>query len=317
MAGETILVPLDGSPNSEAALPYAIALGQATDSELKLLSVIEPVEENAIFRRVEQDVHLLQRLQSEAGHYLSQKVVALQEQGVAATSDVATGSATEEILRVAETEGASTIVMATRGRGGLQRWMVGSVADKVMRMATVPTLLVRPPEAPAAQERIELRRLLVPLDGSDLAETAIGPAAELAKAAGARLTLLRIEPWLSSKWPFATDEDMYVPNLSDLEAETEAAAREYIDGACRQVTAGVTCNGVVLRGFVSMLLEPYVEQEQIDLVVMSTRGRGGLSRFVLGSNADRLVRAGVTTLLINPAALANEDPSTEAPVSAT
>jgi nucleotide-binding universal stress UspA family protein len=310
MAGETILVPLDGSSNSEAALPYALTLGQATGAELKLLCVIEPIKENAILRRVEQDRDLLQRLQSEAGHYLSQKVVALQEQGVKATSEVATGSATEEILRVAELRGVGAIVMATRGRGGFQRWIVGSVADKVMRMAAVPTLLVRPPEAQTAQRRIELRRLLVPLDGSELAETAIGPAAELAKAAGARLTLLRVEPWVSSKLAFASDE-LYVPDLPDLEAEAEAAAKAYIEGACRQVPAGVACNGVVLRGFVSTLLEPYVEQEQIDLVVMSTRGHGGLTRSLLGSNADRLVRTGVPTLLINPAVPANEDHPTE------
>lgn len=293
MTGETILVPLDGSAESEAVLPYAAAIAKAEGSTLQLLSVVEP----GGWAELNSDHGV--RLHSEAAQYLSHAVTTLKLQGIHATSAVVSGTPTEEILRLAESGGIAMLAMATHGRGGLQRWALGSVADKVMRMSPTPTLLVRPHETPRKSRTVALRRLLVPLDGSPLAETAIAPAARLAQATGAKLVLLRVEPWLSSRAAFATG-GVYIPDLAQLEDEIGAAAKEYVDEACRQVPSSVACESVVLRGFVNVLLEGYIEEGNIDLVVMSTHGRGGLTRFVVGSKADSLVRAGVPTLLIHP-----------------
>jgi nucleotide-binding universal stress UspA family protein len=315
MTGETILVPLDGSAQSEAVLPYTMAIAKAEGSTLRLLSVVEPEGTNPLLAGMEHDSDLAVRMHSEAGQYLSQMVAALKQQGVQASSLVVAGAPTEEIRRAAESGDIAMLAMATHGRGGLQRWALGSVADKVMRMSTTPTLLVRPSETPQEDRTVALRRLLVPLDGSPLAEEAIAPAARLAQSAGAKLVLLRVEPWLSSRAVFAT-EGMYIPNLSTLEDEVGAAAKEYIDSARQQVPSGVSCESVVLRGFVNVLLEAYVEEGKIDLVVMSTHGRGGLARFVVGSKADSLVRAGAPTLLIRPQGLMEKETPAREPSGA-
>jgi nucleotide-binding universal stress UspA family protein len=299
MIRDTILVPLDGSTQSEAVLPYATAIARVKGATLRLLSVVEAEHANPLLLHPEQDSDLGRRLQSEAAHYLGQMVATLKTRGIEASSAVVGGIPAEEILRMGETGDIAIIAMSTHGRGGFQRWALGSVADKVMRMSEVPTLLVRPPETPPEARRIELHQLLVPLDGSPLAEAAIAPAVSLAQAAGSKLVLLRVEPWLSTQMAYAA-EGGYMPDLTEWEEEVGAAAKEYVDAACRRVPAGIPCESVVLRGFASIMLEAYAEQNPIDLVVMSTHGRGGFARFVVGSTADSLVRSGLPALLIRP-----------------
>jgi nucleotide-binding universal stress UspA family protein len=306
MKGETILVPLDGSLASEAVLPYANEIAKAIGAGLRLLTVVEPEPRTALLPHLGFD--LAHRLQSEAGQYLSQTAAKLQAQGINAMVASSAGNPSAEILRAAEEPDIAIIAMATHGRGGFERWSLGSVADKVMRMSSKPTLLVRPPEDGQTVGLTALRRLLVPLDGSAMAEAAIAPAARLAQATGAKLQLVRVEPWLSTTAAYAMD-GVYVPDLSTLEDEARQAAQEYLDTASLQVPSGVECQSVVLRGLVNMLLEPYIK-ENIDLVVMSTHGRGGLARFVIGSNADNLVRAGVPALLIKPREMLTADTRT-------
>lgn len=303
----TIVVPLDGSPLAEAALPYAEALAHATGAALQLLSVvpmepgepqISPLAVRTGFVQVDED---------QLNDYLQVTKSALQERGLQVFSSLLRGEPADEIVAAADGMEAAIVVMATHGRGGLQRWLIGSVADRVMRMGTRPTLLIRPPkDLGTKQEPVELKRLLVPLDGSPLAEAAIPLATELAAALGATLTLVRVEPWIAER----ITRDEFVPNLSEIEAEAEEAAKIYLEEVRRRIPDAVPSESVVLRGPATVGLIDFARQTGIDLVVMSTHGWGGVRRFVLGSTADRLVRAGVPTLLIRPRAarpLATQD----------
>jgi nucleotide-binding universal stress UspA family protein len=306
MSSSNILVPLDGSALSEAALPYAVAVAKAKKAALQLLTVID-IDTGSFFAgRAKEEIDFVLRVQSDTSNYLSSKRTQLSKEGVAATSAVLTGRAADEILHEAEQIDASMVVMATHGRGGLERWALGSVADKVMRLSERPVLLVRPADAGAAARPVKLNRILVPLDGSALAESAVAPAAEIASATGASITLLRVEPWLSTQWWAA--EGLYVPDLSQLEAEAEAAAKDYLTRARAQIPEEVTTEIILLRGTVAGVLEEFSARDEIDLVIMSTHGRGGVRRFVLGSEADRLVRSGAPTLLIHPPATENDEP---------
>jgi len=304
MSAGSILVPLDGSPQSEAVLPLATAIAKAQAQALTLVSVVEPEGSNPLLLHIEQDSDLARSLHREAEAYLNRIAQRLTVQGVATSGAIVGGVPAEQILRFASERGVSMIAMATHGRGGIQRWALGSVADKVMRLSSLPTLLVRPPETVEPDHTIALKQLLVPLDGSALAEAALGPAVRLAQAA-AKLVLLRVEPWLSSKMGFGTEE-MYVPNLPELEEEMAETAREYLGSARQHLPAGLVCETVVLRGFPNLMIPDYVEANPIDLVVMCTHGRGGVTRFVVGSKADTLVRAGVPTLLVHPIVPAQE-----------
>jgi nucleotide-binding universal stress UspA family protein len=249
--------------------------------------------------------------------YLDAIAGGLRERGIRVTRHVASGDPVEAIVGDAMVEPASLIVMATHGRGGAERWIVGSVADKVMRLATCPTLLVRSPEPNRATQSVRLRRLLASLDGSPLAETALPVAADLAQASGAELVLARVEPWLASRmgdFEFAG----YAADIGRMEEEVASAASNYLAQQRDRLPPGVAARAVVLRGIAAAGLRNLIEQESIDLVVMSTHGRGGLRRLVLGSVADRLVRSGVPVLLVRPDTTTSDVTAREiAPVGAS
>jgi nucleotide-binding universal stress UspA family protein len=303
MEQRMVLVPLDGSASSEAAIPYAVAVGRALGATLRLLRVVDTTSGYFFLEQVEWDKELIGSLRDEALSYVEQRRSVLRDQGMETSTAVAVGNATEEILRDAKVAGASMIVMATRGRGGLQRWVLGSVADKVMRMGRVPTLLVGPSEAADPVRAVALRTLLLPLDGSHLAEAALEPAVALAEATGAKLFLLHVEPWASTSMAFGGG--MYIPDLAESEGRIDAVAWEYLRSICAKIPSAVHYQAFVERGVPSPALEQFIAEEHVDLVVMSTHGRGGLARLAIGSTADRLVRAGAPTLLIRPAAIAD------------
>jgi nucleotide-binding universal stress UspA family protein len=147
---------------------------------------------------------------------------------------------------------------------------------------------------------VALRRLMVPLDGSALAEAALPVAAYLAQAAGAKLLLVRAEPWLAShmgEFEYAG----YVTDIERLEAEVAARAMSYLALVQEQLPPGLGVETAVHRGYIVDALLDCAERGDIDLIAMSTHGRGGLRRLVLGSTADRFVRAGLPTLLVPPA----------------
>ncbi len=303
----TILVPLDGSPLSEAGLPYAEALAEATGASLHLLSVVEreprwPISHTDL-RAGEADRHAAEaeaaRHQARA-QYLAGRAAGLRARGLAVTSTVVFGDPVEAILAAASKDDVTTIVMASRGRGAVGRWLTGSVADAVMRTGPRPTLLVRPPYVQAPPRRVRLQQLMVALDGSPLAETALPLAGELALAAGARLYLVRVEPWLAH----LEHPELAMPEQTQLEADSTAAARAYLAQARDQLPQSLEVETVVLRGNPSASLAEFVFHERIDLVVMTTRGWGGLRRLLGGSTAEALVQSNVPTLIVRPPAAA-------------
>lgn len=306
----TVLVPLDFSALGESSIPYARVIGGATGAPLKLLTVVES-EATGLFGVPDAAAAGLQRQRRQVlEQYLAVTAERLRGQGLVVTSVLAEGDPVVEIVAEAGRDEGSVIVMATHGRGGMGRWLLGSVADKVMRLATCPTLLVRPPEAVAGAE-IEvgscanapvppIRRLMAPLDGSVLAEEALAPAAALALALGAVLTLVQVAPWVAATiTPYG-----YVPDLAGWEAEAASAAEVYLEDVQRRLPRGVRAERIVLRGAPAEVLVDLALHDQVDLVVMTTHGRGGLRRLTLGSVADRMVRGGAPTLLVRAAPVA-------------
>jgi nucleotide-binding universal stress UspA family protein len=197
---------------------------------------------------------------------------------------------------------ADVIVMATHGRSGLGRWLYGSVADDVLRHAAVPVLLV---PAAGAGEAVwapdTAHRVLVPLDGSALAEEAVPPALELAAALGADLHLLRVIETLTAA---------YAEGYASTALDTTGAldeARAYLDGVAAPlrargltVDAGVAAvDGPALTG-----LAAAARVRPAPAIASATLGRGGLARLVLGSVATgTLQRANVPLLLVRPMAM--------------
>ncbi len=304
MNPRTLVIPLDGSPVADAVLPYAEVFARTTGAMLHLVAVVEstPGETFGLELETTRRQLLLAHLTVTADRLIAA--------GFSVATSLLTGYAADEIVAVADEDPGAMIVMATHARAGLDRWFLGSVADKVMRTATRPTLLIHPTDT-ASLDRAEpaFRRVMVPLDGSALAEAALPVAAELAATLGTAVTLVRAEPWIS---PVVMGEP-YAVDTTRVNQDVAEAARMYLETARGQLAAGLPVEIEVVRGPAGVALADVARDEQIDLIVMTTHGRGGVRRFVLGSTADRLVRSGVPVLLLRPAPDAGESETAEQP----
>jgi nucleotide-binding universal stress UspA family protein len=212
------------------------------------------------------------------------------------------GNAAKAIVDQADDPGAM-IVMATHGRSGLQRMLIGSVADVVVRTATVPVALIRGVvEAGAIPE--SFRHILVPLDGSDRSATALPLAIELARGSGAHLHLLQVVlPVPVSEIGYATDTSFLDPDVyADMMVDLERSADDDLESArhtCER--AGVRATTHVLVGTPSDGILRVAEDVAADLIVMASRGRGGARRMVLGSVTTGLVQRSGLPLIVVPA----------------
>lgn len=152
-----MLVPLDGSAAAERVIPYVERLAAATDASVVLLQAVPTAASFASSGaspapEVIDFVAAAERVHDEADDYLSTTAEMLAAQGIRTTHAVADGSAAEEILRAAQQEGADLIAMTTHGRGGLERLILGSVADQVLRKAPLPLFLL-PARASAGNQK--------------------------------------------------------------------------------------------------------------------------------------------------------------------
>ncbi|MFN8558493.1 MAG: universal stress protein [Dehalococcoidia bacterium] len=294
MPDSMILVPLDGSPMAEAALPYAETLAEITGAGLRLLSVVAR-EPRGLTNRSERVAGELEQAGRDAAErYLAEIAAVPRERGLTVATVVEVGDAAAAIMAAAGAGDVALIVMATSGAGGVDRWILGSVADRVMRQASRPTLLVRPPYTALPRRVVQVQRIMVPLDGSPSAEAALRPAVDLATATGAALVLVTVEPWVT----LGRAPDAAMPSLKEVEQRAAEAAAAYLDRVRVTLPAGLPCEVVVLRGRPAEALVDFALHERIDLVVMTTHGRGGLRRMALGSVAERVVRSGVPALLV-------------------
>ena len=191
--------------------------------------------------------------------------------------------------------------MATHGRGSMSRFWLGSVADKLVRSLPLPILLVLPQEQASdlALDRV-LQHILVPLDGSELAEQALGPAVALGSLMVADYVLVRVVDPLE---PAGRDAQGFL--ISGLAPEglqrlqEEAAAylertAEHLRARSLQVFTRVLINSQAAEAILQEAGTP-----PIDLIALETHGRGGLARLLLGSVADKVVRGTPTPVLVH------------------
>jgi nucleotide-binding universal stress UspA family protein len=287
-----VLVPLDGSSFAESALPIAVALAQETDGELHLVTVLEaPALALADNARKE-------RARAEA--YFDASTARLREvwQGPVQTS-VRAGSVVPGLASVARDWEADVIVMSTHGRSGLSQVWMGSVAERCVRSAFCPTLLVRPSETEAVEP---LRspvptRIVVPLDGSELASGAIPFGVALSTAFSTPVLLLRVLNQPRGIELIYNEEAMAI--VRRLRAEDRKDAREYLSAQVERLRKqGVLAYSVLLNELGPA--EAIVNRDDGDWVVMTTNGLGGLERALFGSVADKVVRSSKHPLLVIP-----------------
>jgi nucleotide-binding universal stress UspA family protein len=218
----------------------------------------------------------------------------LAEQHFVVDSRVVVGPPAEAIIQT----GAAfdLIAMATHGRSGIGRWVFGPVADKVLHGATVPVLLVRAGRAAVAAGWP--RRILVPLDGSGLAEQALPLAALLARRAGAELILTCSIGWAQATADRALAID--VAGFSVMLPERAAdQAHAYLTDIGQQLAAqGLTARSDIRSAPAAEAILASAAEQAADLIVMSTHGRSGLGRWTYGSVADRVLRGATLPIVL-------------------
>jgi nucleotide-binding universal stress UspA family protein len=294
-----ILIPLDGSATSERALIQARRLLRP-DAEVILVHVIESLALDAVLQATQ-----LPRLRAEASQVISRSADSLRSAGIRVRTQVREGLAWEQIVEAAMGEGASLIAMTTHGRTGLSRWVLGSVAEKVIRTSPIPVLALHSFEAgpagssPAAKE-LAFHKLLVPIGGGELSLSSLEPAACLAKACGSKLTLVHIESRLDfPPGTFTTHSVDRPKGFPGLEIPEDPAARLEYAGALLAYQ-GLNVVTVRVGGDAASRIVDLPEELGADAIVMASRARQGLSRLVLGSVTERVLRHSPLPLLIVP-----------------
>ena len=207
------------------------------------------------------------------------------------------GPPSEAIVDYAAEGDIRQIVMTTHGRTGISRWTHGSVAERVLQSASVPVLMVRAEEGNLhiTPTQVSLRRILVPLDGSTVAEQVLPPATGIAQALDAKMILfqvpiIHVSGSLSGDW--------YLPIHGILETATQDA-EAYLDGVAAGLREeGVTVSTAMRIGGVADSIIGYARANQVDLIAMCTHGRTGLGRWLLGSVADRVLRGSRVPILL-------------------
>jgi nucleotide-binding universal stress UspA family protein len=299
-----ILVPLDGSAIAEQAIPYAqtllpdggdlVALRVVPEPEpplTELLGALETTLDGAADPELAAARADLARAQTRLADPRLQWTIA------AARGDPAT-----EIVQVAAERGVGLIAMTTHGRDILGRVRFGSVADRVARAAAVPTFLVRPAPEGQPAHAADLRRVVVPLDGSERAEAALPVACDLAQQLHAPVRLLRVVDvaadrallafWESGLGSAAADQSI-LDALRDDAQQSLAAAAECV------TRLGGTATWELQEGSPAAAIIDVVASG--DLLVLTSHGRSGMLRWALGSVAEKLVREAPTPVVLVPA----------------
>jgi nucleotide-binding universal stress UspA family protein len=309
MTIRSILVPLDGSPFSEHALPAAVGVARRTGATLELVRVHEPLvpvvpgqlaavpitpvaSASAFDPRLEEN-----HRRADESYLQSTAARVTAESGLNARIKLLDGLPGEALAARVTERGADLIVMTTHGRSGLNRLWLGSVAEGLVRHVTVPVLLVKPGERKPDASARPFRRVLIPLDGSPLSESVMEPAIEVAGADEVKYTIVRVSEPVASP----SVAGFGVAAVAREEAEQmEHQINAYLDSVAERLRArglDVERRPLLHVHAASAILHAAAEIGA-DLIAMATHGRGGLRRLLLGSVADKVLRGADTTVLL-------------------
>ena len=266
-----VLLPLDGSPEAEAVIPCALNLAQRLHASIDLVQVTEGYSLRAPELPSELAREMQQRGQQRAQSYLHACAPRFAPRPV--HCHAIEGLARTEISRVAAQVGSHLIVMATHGREGVSRWLLGSVAEAVTRQSSCPVLLMR---APAPSESL-FRHILLPLDGSKGSLDFL-PLLPVFLAPGGRVTLLR-----------SVDLSLYpiLDSHSDLIREYFQLLKSDLG---RVQYRGLDFEVVVQEGDPVEAILGWSAQHRCDLIALSSHGRSGLQHLWLGSVTEKVAR---------------------------
>jgi nucleotide-binding universal stress UspA family protein len=279
---ERMVVPLDGSMTAEAILPQLRRILYRKDAEVILVRAVVPPA-------IENSMEFAMADRGAAREYLMGKQEALEQAGVRVKSIVRIGSPVGVILDVVEEEKATMIALATHGASGIPRLLMGSVTEGLLRKTSVPVLAVRPfwsydLLAPGGTERKPIRNVLLPVDGSDCSLESLPSVAQLCELFESRVLLFRV---LEPKKHASPDPAERAEAEAQLARLAGMLGKQGVETAC-----------LIRDGHPTEEILKAVQDQRIDLVAMTTHGRGGLSRALTGSVTEQILRQATVPLLV-------------------
>jgi nucleotide-binding universal stress UspA family protein len=308
-----VLTPVDGSTRALRAVPWAEKLA-GPDGTVVLLRVVpaQPDYADTLFSLVgaEDTVqNILNTWTRTAKADMDEAAELLSGSDVAVEQLVAEGEPDEAIVAAAARRGVQMIAMASHGRGAVGRAIFGSVADRVARTAPVPVLILRTPDEDV-DPSVVVSRIVVPLDGSEIAARALPVASEVAKQLAVPVHVIRavdaasVLPMAPGVFGAAPAVDAEVAD--QIWQEAEAEARSTVTTAVSRLEAeGVDASGAIVDGSPFFAISEGIEHG--DLLILTSHGRGGVRRWLLGSVAEKLVREADAPVMLVPAVERGEE----------
>ena len=290
-----ILVPLDQSQIAECVLPHAAAFAKIYDADVQLLHVLERPSPSDRFHPI--DPLAWQFYKSEAEAYLNRIANSLNQVGLYPKIVLLEGQPAQTIINYAISHDINLIMLSSHGQTGLSRWNVNSVVRKILQVLQVSSFLVRAYH-PIATNMVDLQyhRLLVPLDGSLRSECVLPTAETFAQRHQASLLLghVVVKPEMPRQTPLNQDDLDLIQNFVD---RNLSAADNYFQRLLKRLTVDFIPRLLVSEN-IALSLHQLVEDEGIDLVMISAHGYSGYGKWPYGSLTSSFIEYGTTPLLI-------------------
>jgi nucleotide-binding universal stress UspA family protein len=283
---ETILVPTDGSEHAERAAEHALDLARQFDATVHFLNVVDVESEAGLFSAGGASDEFVSRLETRAEEAVSD-LEELAEPDDDVRTAVVRGKPTEGILDYADDEAADLACMGTHGRTGLNRYVAGSVTERVVRLADVPVFTVRATDRSVADGYDDV---LIPTDGSDCAALGVDHGIAVAEKYGATVHAVSV---VDVRTGVGRPGELADPlGEAEIVDQLEAQSRDAADAVAERAReAGLDAVAAVEEGTPARDLLDYADENDVDMIAMGTHGRTGVDRYFLGSTTAKLVRA--------------------------
>jgi nucleotide-binding universal stress UspA family protein len=305
-----ILCPTDFSDVSLRAEAYATALAGHYDASLHLLHVDPPMPIMAPYGEIPVDIRLFEVQREQALTDLAEAKARALAAGVAVETSIRGGHAAREILAVVHEQGTDLVVLGTHGRGGVEHLLLGSVAEKIVRKAPCPVMVVPPGAHP--ETGVLFSRILCPVDGSPASADAVTFALSLARETDGLLTLLYVVEPVPAAGEFGAIDVQEYQKLGEAHARTILR-----DAVAADIREWCRLEERIALGKASDRILDTANAEQADIIVMGVRGRGAIDVLAFGSTTNDVIRrAGCPVLAVHPRA-PDERRRTTAPATAT
>jgi len=279
-----ILTATDFSEYSKVALDICLGVARCMKTKLYVLHTIErfPHEYSHLLSSAAH-ADMKQRLEEEAVEKIKAMIPAELLDGGDVIPIVRFGKPFLEIIQVAKEENVDLLAVGTHGRAGVDRVILGSVAERIVRKARCPVMIVR------GRKYVGFKRIIVPIDLSDCSRIALEYAAATARAHKSKLIILHvyeesfIEPYVNA----ANSEEEADEIIKEIERVNETKYDEFLKTVDLN---GVEYEKLLKKGIPDTYIVETAMEQQVNLIVMGTHGRSGIKHILIGSTAEEVVR---------------------------